>query len=422
VVAAYYKAVVIPNLSGPFCEASVGVASAPQIAYQTDEQWGNRQMKSSPAIELVPDDFSARIEAIKAEITDEYLAPHQKPWIVGFSGGKDSTMVAHLVFEVLISLPPEKRTREVHIVANDTLVESPLVVRHIHQIQSEMRDAATAFSLPIVIATTSPDLEHTFWVNLIGRGYPSPNRTFRWCTDRMKIQPTSQYIKNQTSKAGEAILLLGVRRSESATRASTVARYDNGERLNRHNDLVQCLVFRPIVELSTTEVWEFLSFTQPPWGGNHEGLISLYRNAQGGECPVVTQKSDVPSCGTSSSRFGCWTCTVVDKDKSLEGFVEAGFAEFGPLIDFRDWLLSIRSDPHRRSALRRSGHYTITHEGTFVPGPFTLGTRQDILDRLLALQVAVGRDLISKKEIDRIRSIWATEVAAPTLQGTVRIF
>src|SRR5262249_16813982 len=149
------------------------------------------------------------------------------------------------------------------------------------------------------ISVTCPELDHTFWVNLIGRGYPSPNRTFRWCTDRMKIRPTSDYIKREASKSGEVILLLGVRRSESAMRASTIARYDNGERLNRHNDLVQCLVFRPIVELSTAEVWAFLALTPPPWGGTHEPLIGLYRNAQGGECPVVTQKSDVPSCGTS---------------------------------------------------------------------------------------------------------------------------
>jgi DNA sulfur modification protein DndC len=301
-------------------------------------------------------------------------------------------------------------------------VESPLVVRHIHQVQSEMREAAAAFSLPVKISTTSPDVDQTFWVNLIGRGYPSPNRTFRWCTDRMKIRPTSEYIKKQASTSGEVILLLGVRRSESAIRASTVARYDNGERLNRHNDLLQCLVFRPIVELSTSEVWEFLALTPPPWGGSHEPLIALYRNAQGGECPVVTQKSDVPSCGTSSSRFGCWTCTVVEKDRSLEGFVEAGFSEFGPLIEFRDWLVTIRSDPDRRSALRRSGKYTITHEGTFVPGPFTIATRQEILNRLLRIQSAVGRELISETETHRIRSIWAEEMAAPQSEGVVHVF
>lgn len=227
-------------------------------------------------------------DAIRKEIAEEYAQPHEKPWIVGFSGGKDSTLVAHLVVEHLLSIPRSDRTRTVHIVANDTLVESPLVIGHIREGLAEIGDASIAFGLPIVVATTTPDTSQTFWVNLIGRGYPSPNRSFRWCTDRMKIQPTSQYVRSQASVSGEVILLLGVRRSESATRAGAVARYDNGRRLNRHNDLKGCLVFRPIVELDTDEVWEFLAGNDPPWGGSHQRLIDLYRDAGGGECPVVT--------------------------------------------------------------------------------------------------------------------------------------
>jgi len=277
------------------------------------------------------------------------------------------------------------------------------------EVQTEITSAVQAWNLPVKVVTTRPDADATFWVNLIGRGYPSPNRTFRWCTDRMKIQPTSRYIREQAAASGEVILLLGVRRSESATRAGSVARYDNGQRLNRHNDLPGCLVFRPIVELATDDVWEFLGARQPPWGGSHRPLIQLYRDAGGGECPVVTEKSDVPSCGSTSSRFGCWTCTVVDKDRSLEGFVESGFAEFGPLIQFRDDLVQMRNDPQRRMARRRNGRITVTEEGVFVPGPYTFETRQEILQRVLALQTRVGRRLISADEIDRIKAIWAED-------------
>lgn len=356
------------------------------------------------------DDSAPLFGAIRVEMENEYLQDHQSPWIVGYSGGKDSTLVTHLVFEMLMALPPSKRRRQVHIVANDTLVESPLVVQHITTSLSEIRDAASAFGLPLVTSITRPALDQSFWVNLIGKGYPSPNRSFRWCTDRMKIQPTSRYIKDQVDATGQVILLLGVRRSESATRSGSVARYDNGERLNRHNDLTGCMVFRPIVELSTDDVWEFLSMNPPPWGGSHQKLIKLYRDAGGGECPVITQKSDAPSCGTSSSRFGCWTCTVVEKDRSLEGFVESGFIEFGPLLDFRDWLVSIRNDKDRRQARRRDGRITITDGGTFVPGPFTLTTRSEILDRLLGLQQQTGQDLISDDEVNLIRELWAEDI------------
>lgn len=362
---------------------------------------------------LVDEDSAATFRAIRAEILDEYRKDHGYPWIVGYSGGKDSTLVAHLVFEMLMEMRPSGRKRPVHIVANDTLVESPLVVEHIVESIKEIEEAAKAFGLPVVTKITRPAPDQSFWVNLIGRGYPSPNRSFRWCTDRMKILPTSRYIKGQVDKAGQVILLLGVRRSESATRAASVGRYDNGERLNRHNDLQGCMVYRPIVELDTEEVWEFLALNEPPWGGSHLKLIGLYRNASGGECPVVTQKSDVPSCGTTSSRFGCWTCTVVEKDRSLEGFVEAGFAEFGPLLDFRDWLASIRNDKDRRQARRRDGRVTITNDGTFIPGPFTLQTRSEIYERLRELEAQTGQSLISEEEVGLIHEIWAEEISLP---------
>jgi DNA sulfur modification protein DndC len=270
---------------------------------------------------------------------------------------------------------------------------------------------------------TAPRLDHRFWVNLIGRGYPSPSRTFRWCTDRMKIQPTSDYIRRQASQTGEVILLLGVRREESAARAARIDRYNRasgGTRLNPHNDLAGCHVFRPIVDLTTDEVWEFLGTCSPPWGGSYRELIQLYRDSLGGECPVVTQKSDAPSCGTASSRFGCWTCTVVVKDRSLEGFVESGFAEFGPLLTFRDWLATVRDEAGRRTNRRRDGSITHMKTGELVRGPFTIETRQELLEKLLNLQAEVGKTLISREEISRIKEIWAEDIMTNTSRAIGR--
>lgn len=354
---------------------------------------------------------SVVFDLIRNEMLEEYLQSHSNPWVVGYSGGKDSTLVVHLLFELLLSLPPSQRTRQVHIVGNDTLVESPLVMFHLAESIKEIGDAATAFGFPVKTKITSPAKDQSFWVNLIGRGYPSPNRSFRWCTDRLKIQPTSRYIKCQVDEAGEVILLLGVRRSESAMRSGIVSRYDNGLRLHRHPDLVGCMVFRPILELSKEDVWEFLAESLPPWGGSYDKLITLYRDAGGGECPVVSQKSDAPSCGSTSSRFGCWTCTVVAKDRSLEGFVDSGFNEFKPLLDFRDWLVTIRTDPKRRQARRRNGRITVNGEGSLIPGPFTLKARSEILEELRKVELAVKQVLISKIEVDMIHKIWASEIA-----------
>jgi DNA sulfur modification protein DndC len=366
--------------------------------------------------EIDADALEMKLEAAKADLADEYAADHSFPWIVGFSGGKDSTLVLQLTMEMLLELPPSARKRAVHVVSNDTLVEAPIVADQVDRVLDRIDEAVKALRLPMVVARTVPKEDQTFWVNLIGRGYPSPSRTFRWCTDRMKIQPTSQYIKTQVAASGEAILLLGVRRSESSTRAVSVNRYSNGQRLNDHNDLKGAKVYRPIVDFTTDEVWTTLLQRRPPWGGSHRDLVALYKDGQGGECPLVLSKEDAPSCGTTSSRFGCWTCTVVVKDRSMAGFIEAGHENLEPMMDFRDWLAEIRNDPARRSARRRNGQTTFMSDGSLVPGPFTPEARREILARLQDVERATGRTLISQTEIETIKNIWAQD-AATTLSA-----
>ncbi|MGH7027480.1 DNA phosphorothioation system sulfurtransferase DndC [Brevundimonas sp.] len=350
-----------------------------------------------------------KLAAIAADLREEYRQPHNTPWIIGFSGGKDSTLLAQLVFEMLLNLPPSQRRRPVHLVANDTLVESPVLARHLDAVLDRIGGAVGPLRLPVIVAKTVPEENETFWVNLIGRGYPSPSRVFRWCTDRMKIRPTTRYIQAQVSAAGEAILLLGVRRSESSQRRKSVERYDNGQRLNPHNSLQGCQVYKPIVELDTDEVWQVLLQSSPPWGGSHRELVTLYRNAGGAECPLVTDKSEAPSCGSASSRFGCWTCTVVEKDKSAEAFVEAGYGDLEPLLDFRDWLKALREEGGMRMANRRNGALTFVGDGRLIPGPFTLEARQLILTRLLGIQEDLDYPLIREGEIEAIKRIWAED-------------
>ncbi|WP_232490382.1 DNA phosphorothioation system sulfurtransferase DndC [Burkholderia ubonensis] len=354
-----------------------------------------------------------RWQDIVRHVKDEYLSSVQSyPWIVGFSGGKDSTLVAHAVFEALLEVPPSRRSRAVHIVSNDTLVESPFVMAHLDEVSVQLTSAADSLGLPITVARTRPDLDKTFWVLLIGKGYPSPNSQMRWCTDRLKIQPTSSYIKANVSSYGAAIVVLGVRRTESVRRMQTVDKYENdrGSNLNEHSSIPGAYVFRPIVDLTTDDVWEILGTFPAPWGGTHSKLFQLYRDAEGGECPVVLSKDEAPGCGTSNSRFGCWTCTVVEKDKSLQGFIDSGNHAYRPLVAFRDWLVQIRNDPSRRSAIRRNGRLTFDLTGKHIPGPFTIQARKEILDRLLAVQSEFGGRLISDDELDLIYKIWAMEL------------
>lgn len=352
------------------------------------------------------------IDAVRAE----YLSDAQSyPWIIGFSGGKDSTLVAQLVFAALMDISPSRLTRHVHLVANDTLVESPLVVSHLMQSLQEIKTGARIHGLPVTVATTTPDLLHSFWYLLIGKGYPSPNQQMRWCTDRLKIQPTSRYIREQVVQNGAAVILLGVRRNESEARRRKIDSYQNegDTNLSPHNTLVGAYIYRPIVDLTTDEVWELLASYPPAWGGDNSRLIKLYRDAAGGECPIVLSQEDAPGCGTNSSRFGCWTCTVVEKDKSLQGFVDSGNLQYAPLIEFRDWLKAIRNDQTLRQSRRRSGKITVAN-GRLIPGPFTVAARQMILERLQATERAYGARLISDAEIEAIHRVWAEDLLQQT--------
>lgn len=345
-------------------------------------------------------------------IREEYLAENQHfPWILGFSGGKDSTLVAQGVFEALMSVPPSRRTRPVHIVSNDTLVESPVVIYHLDKVTKLIGLAANNLGLPITVARTTPDIDKSFWVLLIGKGYPSPNMTMRWCTDRLKIQPTSGYIKRHISESGAAIVVLGVRRDESNSRQRSIDKRKNqrGSNLTEHTDLVGAYVYRPIVDLTTDDVWEILGSFPAPWGGTHVDLFQLYRDAEGGECPVVLSKDEAPGCGTSNSRFGCWTCTVIEKDKSLQGFIDVGKHQYKPLVEFRDWLKGIRNKSEHRQAYRRNGRLSFDLAGKHIPGPFTIQARKMILERLLKVQNEFGSRVITEEELDLIYQHWTTE-------------
>ena len=344
-----------------------------------------------------------KLRSIRQELRAEYLQPHDKPWMIGFSGGKDSTLLAHLVLECLMSIAPDERKRRVFIVSNDTLVESPIFQSFVDRLLGQVSEGVAALRLPVEVIKTHPLIEESFWVNLLGKGYPAPNRTFRWCTDRMKIRPTSRFIRKIVSEKGEAILLLGVRRAESSARSANISKHEaaSGGPLSPHADHKGVWIFSPIKELSTDEVWITLLNSRPPWGGTYRDIVALYKSAQGTECPFVMSANDAPSCGSNSARFGCWTCTVVEKDTSLESLIAAGNEHLEPLAEYRRRLRAVSEDPDCRSKVRRNGQPGL--------GPIILPVRAQLLEELLSIQSAVGIPLISEVEVRLIRDQWAKD-------------
>ena len=351
-----------------------------------------------------------RLDTAMEVIRREYLRKHLDPWVVAYSGGKDSTLLLQLTWEVLASLPIRDRRRKVYVVGNDTLVESPLVIRHLRTTMKTISTAAATDGLPIEGQITRPHIDQTFWVNVIGRGYIPPTRNFRWCTDRMKILPTSQLLEGLVRAHKRVVLLVGTRKSESVNRRRNMAKHSvSATNMNPHSSVKRCRMFAPLAEFEDEDVWLILMQRKPPWGGSHRDLITLYRNAGGGECPLVLTKDDAPSCGTTSPRFGCWTCTVVKKDRSLGGVINSGHEDadvFARLYAFREWLVQLREDDANRQRVRRDGNMKSRADGTLVMGPFRLDVRERILCQLKAMEEDTGQKLISESELDVIKDIW----------------
>lgn len=369
-----------------------------------------------------------------------------RPWIIGYSGGKDSTTVVQLVHKMLLRLPEEDRNKDIYIVSSDTLVENPIILTYLEENVKKISAHAKKSRLPIKAVMVHPEYNNTFWTNIIGKGFPTPKSArFRWCTDRLKISPSNKFINERVEENGEVIVLLGVRKAESIVRKNRIeARAIDGYLLTPHVTLENTYVYNPIVELTVEDVWEILLSDngRNPWDGNNNKLFELYKDGDGGECPFIIQSRnseiETPTCG--STRFGCWTCTVVQEDRSLQGFIENGEEWLIPLAEFREWILDIRDNREYREKKQRSGRiYHIErykknltqkeivqfeNEG-YKPildekgeeyyrvqglGPFNFEGRKMILRRLLELENQVGIQLISMEELREIDRIWDEEL------------
>jgi len=364
--------------------------------------------------------MSASHAEIVEEIRELYLSD-SFPWIVGYSGGKDSTASLQLVWMAIRSLPEGQRSKTVHVISTDTLVENPVIAAWVEASLRRIGDAAREQGLPISAHRLTPSVENRFWVNLIGKGYPAPRPKFRWCTDRLKISASTKFIQELSENNGEAILVLGQRRGESQARDRVMDQYKDSTRarLSKNKDprLSRVWVYPPIESWSSDDVWDYL-ITQPnPWGIDNQDLFSIYRGATpDAECPIVVDTT-TPSCG--DSRFGCYVCTMVTQDKSMQAMIQNDEQKrwMQPILDFRNRNLAVE-DREVRDFRRLNGRLTV-FRGELVHGPYTQDYRAKLLRELLETQQAVRKserkheidriELISIQELDEIRRIWVQE-------------
>ncbi|MDR3625232.1 MAG: phosphoadenosine phosphosulfate reductase family protein [Ignavibacteriaceae bacterium] len=314
-------------------------------------------------------------------IRQEYLKDNLN-WSIGFSGGKDSSALLKLTFQAMLTT--KKKEKKINVVYCDTGVEIPIMAKLVDNTFKILRKEAKEYKLPFNCIKLSPKISDRYFVKVIGRGYPPPTNIFRWCTDKLRVIPIQTFIKNHSY---ENIILLGVRKGESVERDKVILKhYLENIYYFKQSNYKQAKIFSPILNFNESNVWEVILDDSLPKSIDGRKLKKYYT--------LVKNENENKLGG----RFGCWTCTVVRKDKAIKNLIDAGYTNLIPLMNFRDWLISIRDKTDFRCKHRRNGIYGL--------GPFTLETRLCILDKLLKAQNESKYSLISEEEIDYIYYLW----------------
>jgi len=327
-----------------------------------------------------------KIVQIKVEIESAYLSD-QTPWVIAYSGGKDSTMTVQITLETI----KEKPGKEIHILYADTGVEPPPVINSAKVYIEKIGKWAKRNNLPVRTKILYPEPKDSFFVLMLGKGYLPPTRYYRWCTERLKVRPIKNYIKELIKKYNSCVVLLGTRLKESATR-------DRGLKKRGYSKWMPfegvkgAMIYAPILELSIEDVWSYLLENDPPWGMDNNSLRTLYTGGNA-SCSLF--------CG--GIRFGCWVCTVVKKDKCTEGLSQIhGWEWLENLLEYRDLMLEVRNKPQNRMWRQNNGHKYL--------GPLNLKARKFLYAKLKELENKLGQKILSSAEEEMIHNFWGNSV------------
>lgn len=333
-----------------------------------------------------------KIATARERIREAYLAD-EVPWIVGYSGGKDSTAVLKLVIQALSGL--SSYHKPVTVVFCDTGVEVPCAANLAHRALQTFAAKCAREAMPIETIVAKPRPSERFFVKVIGRGYPPPTDKFRWCTDRLRINPVSDLLRAKGHN--KAVVVVGVRLDESSARNLTLAQSDNGDRFwRRQNGYADRCLFMPIVDFTVDDVWGVNLDQARDCALRGPEVADLYAEASG--YPSERTQTGAPC---KPARFGCWVCTVAKNGVTLKNLIRSGRTELAPLLDFRMWLEKERSNPEYRWPVRRNGDPG--------PGPMTMWWREQALQRLLEAQELSGLVLVEQTEINGVYEQWEAE-------------
>ena len=294
----------------------------------------------------------------------EKLYERNKRWIVTYSGGKDSTALVVLALYVK-ALHPDL---DINVTYADTMMEIPQMVNVARRFLEALEK-----KYPAKVKIVYPDIEDTYWVRMIGRGYPPPGPRFRWCTPKIKIKPSRKFHDDK------GLFITGMRIGESQQRdirlKNSCLAGDSSEcgsdAWAQQNGID---VAAPLINWTAQDVWYFLMKPAATVVPEVQYVVDLY--------------------GNTAMRFGCWMCTVVMKDRTMIALAKSGDERVKKLLAFREWIVEESKKTENRY-LRNDGK----------KGRLQIQFRERILNEVIRLQQDVNIPIITQKEIDEIRAL-----------------
>jgi DNA sulfur modification protein DndC len=386
--------------------------------------------------------YKQKLAEARAYLLDLYLDESDKrDWAVAWSGGKDSTATLGVLMSTIEMLPAERRWRKIHVVMSDTVVENPVLETYMHDQVSKLQAYVTRKELPVTVSVVKRKLEHSYFVLTLGRGYfmPQNNGRGRWCTDRLKITPQNEALR----EINPALILIGTRLTESTKREQSINKWLISDRLGNHVSLPETKTFMVIVDWTIDDVWAYLGENKLGWTSSAP-VRTLYKEATG-ECGinnpqgVEAKAKSMEGCG---ARFGCWLCPVVMTDRSTEEMSKS-HPWMEPLTEWRELQVKVygafkpakpkgQSRADRSRVLRKwdaineqvkliskSGYNRAGKRMNDGQGTFTVEARKWLFERLIDTQNLVNRlraydgltpiSLISDEEVRLIIATWAED-------------
>lgn len=332
--------------------------------------------------------MNAVLEAL-AHVEETVRSNYQRQWTIAFSGGKDSSALLCLVYDRFLKLR-HLGIPKLDVLYCDTKSENPIVDSFAKRFLKAFSDEAASNDVTVQTSIVSPTADRTFLSRVIGRGYPPPTNSFRWCTTELRIRPVEHHLAGLEN----AVVALGVRESESRQRDRTLASHKDPFWMVAQSAKSKRKYYTPIRAMQTEDVWDTIFFTKYPMALERQKLWDLYADA-GGDCPII-RTADASPC--ASGRFGCWTCTVVRRDRSGENLSKKGYPMMMSLLNFRQMMLDVRNDPEMRWPIRRNGSRGF--------GPLTIAARKILLEEIKRIERLEEISILDRAELAYIADQW----------------